>query len=69
MTLAHSILLLDGPDCEVGRDLAATIATTPGVTRIYVARDCEAIFVEHDTERFTRDDLRRLTAGRAEVRP
>jgi hypothetical protein len=45
------------------------LAGTSGVTRIYVARDCEALFVEHDAEQLTRDDLRRLTAGRAEVRP
>lgn len=60
MSREHTILLLECPGCNVARDLAAALARTPGVTRVYADAATEAVFVEHDSAEITRAELTRI---------
>lgn len=56
----HTILLFEALGCDAGQDLAAALATAPGVIRVYVDMACETIFVEHRSEQSTRADIGRI---------
>lgn len=61
MSREHTILLLECPGGDAARDLAAALVRTPGVTRVYLDTDTEAVFVEHDSAEITGVELTRIT--------
>jgi hypothetical protein len=60
MRREHTTLLLQHCPCHIAGDLAAALLRAPGVTRVYVDTDTEAVFVEHHDDESSSADLKRI---------